>query len=96
MGTYPEIGLKEARARREVGRKLVAEGVDPSEIRKATKAARAERDANSFEVVAREWLAKFSSSWVSSHGDRIVARFERDIFPKMGGRPIAEINAPEL
>ena len=96
VGTYPEIGLKEARARREAGRKLVAEGVDPSENRKANKAARVERDANSFEVVAREWFAKFASSWVSSHGDRIVARFERDIFPKMGGRPIAEINALEL
>ena len=96
VGTYPEIGLKEARARREAGRKLVAEGVDPSENRKATKAARVERDANSFEVVAREWFAKFASTWVSSHGDRIVARFERDIFPKMGGRPIAEINALEL
>lgn len=96
VGTYPEIGLKEARARREAGRKLVAEGVDPSENRKATKAARVERDANSFEVIAREWFAKFAATWVSSHGDRIVARFERDIFPKMGGRPIAEINAHEL
>ena len=96
VGTYPEIGLKAARARREAGRKLVAEGVDPSENRKTTKAARVERDANSFEVIAREWLGKFASTWVSSHGDRIVARFERDIFPKMGGRPIAEISAPEL
>ena len=96
VGTCPEIGLKEARARREAGRKLVAEGVDPSENRKATKAARVERDANSFEVVAREWFAKFAATWVSSHGDRIVARFERDIFPKMGGRPIAEITALEL
>ena len=96
VGTYPEIGLKEARARREAGRKLVAEGVDPSENRKATKAARVERDANSFEVIAREWFAKFSATWVSSHGDRIVARFERDIFAKMGGRPIAEITALEL
>ena len=96
VGTFPEISLKAARSRREAARTLVAEGVDPSENRKATKAARVERDANSFEVIAREWLGKFASTWVSSHGDRIVARFERDIFPKMGGRPIAEISAPEL
>lgn len=96
VGTYPEIGLKEARARREASRRLVAEGVDPSEHRKASKAARVTRDANSFEVIAREWFGKFSSSWVASHGDRIVARFERDIFPRMGGRAIAEITAPEL
>ena len=69
MGIYPEIGFNEARARREAGRKLVAEGVDPSENRKATKAARVERDANRFEVIAREWFAKFSATWVSSHSD---------------------------
>ena len=96
VGTYPEISLKAARARREAARTLVAEGVDPSENRRATKAARVERDANSFEVIASEWFGKFASTWVSSHGDRIVARFERDIFPKMGGRPIAEISAAEL
>ena len=96
LGTYPKIGLKEARALRTAGLKLVANGVDPSENRKATKAAKVERDANSFEVIAREWLGKFSATWVPSHGDRIIARFDRDIFPKMGGRPIAEINAPEL
>ena len=96
LGTYPKIGLKEARALRTAGLKLVANGVDPSENRKATKAAKVERDANSFEVIAREWLGKFSATWVPSHGDRIIARFDRDIFPKMGGRPITEINAPEL
>ena len=96
LGTYPKIGLKEARALRTAGLKLVANGVDPSENRKATKAAKVERDANSFEVIAREWLGKFSATWVPSHGNRIIARFDRDIFPKMGGRPIAEINAPEL
>jgi integrase len=47
-------------------------------------------------VVAREWLAKFSAIWAENHGDRIVRRFERDIFPWIGGRPVAEITAPEV
>jgi len=49
-----------------------------------------------FEVVAREWFAKFKSQWVDSHSDRIIRRFERDIFPWIGGRPIADLIAPEL
>ncbi len=96
LGTYPDVSLKDARDRRDAARKLLADGIDPSENRKAQKSARSDRAANSFEVVAREWFAKYSATWASSHGDRILRRFERDIFPWIGGRPIAEIAAPEL
>ena len=68
----------------------------PARTARRQKSARADRAANSFEVVAREWFAKYSATWASSHGDRIIRRFERDIFPWIGGRPIAEITAPEL
>lgn len=96
LGVYPDVSLKDARERRDEARKLVANGVNPSENRKIQKSARADLVANSFEVIAREWFAKFASTWASNHGDRIIRRFERDIFPWMGGRPVAEITAPEL
>ena len=96
LGIYPDVGLKDARAKRDEARKLLAAGVDPGEQRKAAKAAGVQRDQNSFEVIAREWFAKFSPNWVASHADKIIRRFERDIFPWMGGRPIAEVTAPEL
>jgi len=53
-GTYPEVSLADARERREAARKLLATGVDPGEHKKAVRDATEERDANSFEVVARE------------------------------------------
>lgn len=96
LGTYPDVGLKDARERRDAARKLLANGIDPAFNRKAQKATRQERATNSFEVVAREWYEKFSGSWVESHGSRIIRRLERDIFPHLGGRPVAEVNAPEL
>lgn len=96
LGVYPDISLKDARERRDEARKLVANCVNPSENRKIQKSARADLIANSFEVVAREWFAKYSATWAKNHGDRIIRRFERDIFPWIGARPIAEINAPEL
>ncbi len=96
LGVYPDVSLKDARDRRDEARKLLANGVDPSENRKAIKSTRMDRAANSFEVVGREWFAKYSPTWASNHGDRIIRRFERDIFPWIGGRPIAEITAPEL
>lgn len=96
LGIYPDTRLKDARIRRDEARKLLADGVDPGENRKAVKAARQERAANSFEVVAREWYAKQAPNWAEHHGDRIIRRFERDIFPWIGGRPIADVTAPEL
>jgi integrase len=96
LGVYPDVSLKDARQRRDDARKLLANGVDPSENRKAIKAAKTERGANSFEIIAREWFAKNSTSWSENHSSRIIQRLERDIFPWIGSRPIAEIKAQEL
>lgn len=96
FGSYPDVPLSRAREKRDEARKLLADGVDPSEHRKAVQATKRDRAANSFEVVAREWYGKYSPGWVEHHGDRILRRFERDIFPWIGGRPIADIKAPEL
>lgn len=96
LGVYPDVSLKDARDRRDTARKLLADGTDPAENRKAQKSARAGRAANSFEVVAREWYARHAPNWAAHHGDRIIRRFERDIFPWIGGQPIAEVSAPDL
>lgn len=96
FGAYPDVRLADARERRDEARKLLASGIDPAEYRKATKAQRASASANTFEAVAREWYAKFAPGWVASHGERILRRLERDIFPWIGEKPIAEITPPEL
>ena len=96
LGVYPDVSLKAARIRRDELRTLLANGIDPGVNRKVMESARTERAANSFEVIAREWFAKHSPNWAPSHGDKIIKRLERDIFPWIGGRPIAEINAQEI
>ncbi|MDX8410866.1 MAG: integrase arm-type DNA-binding domain-containing protein [Mariprofundaceae bacterium] len=96
LGVYPDVSLKDARDRRDEARKLLANDIDPSENRKAKKASREERAANSFEVLAREWFAKFSTDWAPGHADKIIRRLERDIFPWIGGKPITDITAPKL
>jgi integrase len=96
LGVYPDVSLKNARARRDEARKLLANEIDPSENRKAQKAAKNERAANSFEVIAREWFAKQEPNWAANHANRIIRRLERDIFPWIGGNPISDITAPQL
>jgi len=96
LGVYPDVSLKDARQRRDDARKLLADGVDPGENRKAVKANKTERAANSFEVVAREWFARKSPGWAASNAEKIIKRLENDAFPWLGGRPIADITPPEL
>lgn len=109
LGTYPEVSLKEARQRRDDAKKQVTAGVDPSDTRKAAKAARDTQAKTeqlaaegkpipgTFEAVAREWLLIRHQPMVSAgHSDRTLIRFEQDIFPWLGNRPIDRIEAPEL
>lgn len=96
LGVYPDVSLALARDRRDDARKLLSSDIDPGEHRKVMKTASADRAANSFELVAREWFVKHSSNWVASHADKIIRRLERDVFPWLGAKPVAEITPPDL
>ncbi|MDX9822980.1 MAG: integrase arm-type DNA-binding domain-containing protein [Syntrophales bacterium] len=95
MGTYPEISLADARARRDEARRQVAHHIDPGALRKAQKQAET-AETETFEVIAREWHEKFKVNWTDGHATTIMSRLERDLFPWIGKRPIMEIKAPEL
>jgi integrase len=96
MGTYPDTGLAEAREKRDAARKLLAVGVDPGAQRKAEKTAGTERAANSFEAIAREWLAVKQPEWTSKQFDKERDRLENHAFPRIGALPIAGIGVSEI
>lgn len=96
LGTFPEVSLIDARARRDEARKLLAARIDPGAHRKSVKEAGKEKAANSFEVVAREWHKKQSGKWSEKHAGQVLNRFENHIFRQIGKQPIAEISAKDL
>ena len=96
LGTYPDISLKEARDRRDLERKKLANKIDPSANRAAAKAAWEGNQANSFEIIAREWVERQSATWSLSNTSKTTRRLEVDVFPWIGGRPIADLTAPDL
>lgn len=96
FGVYPDVTLAEARSRRDAARKLLANDTDPSAAKQAKKAANVELGANSFEVIAREWFIRHAPNWKENHSSKIIARLEKDVFPWIGTKPIAEISAPTL
>jgi integrase len=95
IGVYPDVTLAQAREARDTARNLVAQGIDASTHKQATKAARRNAAANCFEVVALEWLEKRGEK--SEGGDKRLHRLlHKDLFPYIGARPIQDITPPEL
>jgi hypothetical protein len=108
LGEYPDTTLAIARRKADEVRRLLAEGFDPSQKRKAEREAREKQHEvdqrvaqglpplDSFEATARAWYAVKKDEWARSYGDKIIARLENDVVPWIGKVPIAEVTAPQL
>jgi integrase len=96
FGTYPDVPLVRAREKRDEARRILADGIDPSEHRKAHQAMRAEVNGNTFEAIAREWYSKQLRSWSSRQAIKVSGLFEKNLYPWLGKRPVTEIKAMEL
>lgn len=96
LGKYPQTTLAEARAKREELKKLLSQGINPSEYRKDKKLADTLNSLNNFEAVAREWHENKKDTWSAGHTITVMKRLEADIFPTLGYKPINSITAPDL
>ena len=96
MGRYPDISLQEARKRYREAREQLAQGIDPSAMKKAHKAAGAKRAANSFEVIAREWFERWKGARVADTVKRAQSILEKATFPYIGKMAISEIKTPDV
>lgn len=96
IGPYPAVSLKEARERREEAKKLLVDNIDPSTAKQEAKAVAANAAKNSFQVIALEWLEKYSVNWTAAYKKHILRRMEKYVFPVIGKRPVKSVTAPEL
>lgn len=96
LGVYPDTGLKAARDKRGKAREQIAQGIDPSENRKAQKYAAENASLTSFEVIAREWHEKHKANWSQSHETRAISLLKRDLFQWLGAKQIPDIKAADL
>jgi integrase len=96
LGIYPAMSLKEARKARDAAKLHKSEGRNPVEVRKVQKLRAIRPEGDSFKAVAMEWYTKQAPQWSPSHAARSLRQLERDLFPLIGERPIADIHAMEL
>lgn len=91
LGTYPDTSLKLAREKRDAARAELAAGRNPSDTRKVERTA----DADTFEVVAREWLGK-QHDLESTTVEQLRHRLETYAFKYIGGSPIRSLTPADV
>jgi len=96
IGTYPTIGLAQARRDRDKARELLKSGTDPVQARQDAKLAQRVAIATNFEAVARSWHEHWKGPKTARHSEYVMRRLELDVFPELGRKPISEITAPQL
>lgn len=96
LGVYPDVPLQKARQRRDKAREQLADGIDPSIAKREEKQAQADASANTFEAVAREWLAKTSNKRAAVTQAKITSWLEKDVFPFIGKLAITSIKAKDV
>lgn len=96
LGVYPEIGLADARERRDEARKLKAKGIDPGAFKQEQKELEAEKNENSFEKIAREWYALQLTKWSPYYAKQVMQRLEKDVFTAVGNTPIHDISSKDI
>lgn len=96
IGVYPAVTLAKARQRRDKARELLADGIDPSKAKQVEKQAQVFAAANTFELVAREFLVTKTEAWTPMYAAKWLRGMTKDLFPYIGSLPLASITAPML
>ena len=96
FGPYPDVGLRDARDRRDAAKKLLRAGVDPGEQKKLDRIAAVTNAANTFDLVAKELIAKKEAEG-AAEATISKTRWLLDFAsPMIGARPVADISAAEV
>jgi integrase len=96
LGSYPEVGLKEARARRDAARRSAQAGIDPSILKREARIAKQTAASNTFGGIAEEFIAKLDAEGKAAVTIAKARWLLTKLSPALGNRPIAEITPHEL
>lgn len=96
LGVYPAVSLAKARKKRDEARELLADEIDPAQVKRTDKQVLAEAAAHTFEVVARQWLVKTVATRATSTQKKITTWLENQVFPSIGKMPISTIEPQDV
>ncbi|MDA8621365.1 integrase domain-containing protein [Psychrosphaera sp.] len=94
LGSYPETGLADARAKREKFRNLVAQGIDPKTYKEERALEVKAEMLSTLELVSKEWFEVKKTKIKPDTAQDAWRSLEIHIFPSLGKKPISQITAP--
>lgn len=96
IGSYPAIGLSDARKKRDEAKALLASSIDPGQQKRIDKLTRATSAATTFRVIAEEYLDKQAREGRAANTLSKNRYLLEQAFPAIGERPVAEIKPAEV
>lgn len=93
IGPFPDHSLKEAREELIKARKLVGNGVNPTNAKKINQAKQSLNEKR-FSDYAKEWISK--QNYADSTLVDINARLEKNIYPHLDSKPVNEFTTLDL
>ena len=96
LGSYPYVSLAEVRLKQSEAKALKHKGIDPVHDKKVGKLKASRQAIDNFEAIAREWHSKQKNNWSEVHAKTVMRRMEKNLFPWLGKRPMAQIHPMEL
>lgn len=96
LGTYPDVGLADARERRDKARHLLANGKDPADEKRREKHVKRAGAVNTFSSVARAYIQKNHRDGLADATIKKREWFVSLVEKSLGQRPLAEIAPYEI
>ena len=96
IGEYPAVSLSEARREREWAREQVKKGLSPTDVKRQEKARNAVESANTFELVAKEWIERKRATWTEGTCQQIEHFLAINCYSEFGNKPIRDVTAHEV
>jgi len=96
IGEYPSVSLSDARKEREWAREQVKRGINPTEARKKEKQQNLAEAANTFELVAKEWIERKRPTWTAGTCEQVESFLSINCYPVFGKKPVRDVTAHEI
>ena len=99
LGKYPDITLSKARELREENKQLIANGIDPNELKQIAKLKQQEqeeRDLNTLDNITDEFFIQIEDSATPKYLKKLRSYYDNHVKSALGARPIKEVHRVDI
>jgi len=99
LGAYPAITLSKARGLREENKQLIANGINPNELKQIEKAKQQEREAkdlNTLNTITDDFFKQIEDSATPKYLKKLRSYYDNHVKGAIGAKPIKEVHRSDI